>query len=106
VGEVLLCPRPLGLLSIGGGALSALRAVFRGAETPIFAGPAGVTYHPFADAGQGGCVVQNFNDADADVTITVPLAPGKHLRFTVVLRFRIPARGRVWVHPAEEGRAR
>ena len=124
VGEVLLCPRPLGLLSIGGGALSALRAVFRGADAPIFAGPAGVTYHPFADAGQGGCVVQNFNDADADVTITVPLAPGKHLRFTdrfsgrpiasrpdtsqdtVVLRFRIPARGRVWVHPAEEGRAR
>jgi len=123
VGEVLLCPRPLGLLSMQGAALSVLRAAFGGAEGPIFAGPAGVTYHPFAGAGQGGCVVQNFNDADVDVTITIPLAPGKRLRFadrfsgrtiasragrsqdTVVLRFRIPARGRVWVHPAEEAGA-
>jgi len=124
VGEVLLCPRPLGLLSMQGTALSALRAAFRSAETPIFAGPAGVTYHPFADAGQVGCVVQNFNDADADVTITVSLASGKRLRFTdrfsgrtiafrpgesrdaTVLHFRIPARGRVWLHPTEEAGAR
>ncbi|MBN2131432.1 MAG: hypothetical protein JW741_18165, partial [Sedimentisphaerales bacterium] len=69
-------------------------------------------------------VVQNFNDADADVTITVPLAAGKRLGFTdrfsgrtiasrpgrsqdaTVLHFPIPARGRVWVHPTEEAGAR
>ena len=72
VGEVLLCPRPLGLLSLGGPALAALRTAFNGGEPSILEGPASVTYHPFAGAPVGACVIQNFNDTAVDVSLILP----------------------------------
>ena len=88
VGEVLLCPRPLGLLSLDGPPLAALRKAFRGATSPIFDSPSGVTFHPFSATGDAGFMVQNFNAQEASVT-----AGTRHVT--------IPARGRVWVQDAQ-----
>ncbi len=111
-GEVLLCPRPLGLLEINGPALSTLRTAFGGAA---FEGPSCVTYHPFGPAGSGNCVIQNFNETAVNVTVAVRIQGDKPGRFVdgfsgqpigaraaksdsrVILNLSIPARGRVWV---------
>ncbi len=112
VGEVLLCPRPLGLLGINGPTLSTLREAFGGTT---FDGPGCVTYHPFASAGSGNCVIQNFNDEAVNVTVTVNIQKDKSNKFIevfsqkqipirttksqkqIVLRLSIPARSRVWL---------
>jgi hypothetical protein len=112
VGEVLLCPKPLGLLDIQGPALSTLRETF---GNTAFEGPSCVTYHPFGPAGSGNCVIQNFNDKAVNVTVTVQIQKNKPGRFVdgfagqplaartvqsdshIILDLSIPARGRVWV---------
>ena len=94
VGEVLLCPRPLGLLAMHGPALSALRNVFgnrmitdNDAITPpqvwipAFDGPSCVTFHPFGSSASGSCVIQNFNDETVNVVITIRIRGGKPNRF-------------------------
>ncbi|MEN6575850.1 MAG: hypothetical protein ABFD90_05855 [Phycisphaerales bacterium] len=48
VGEVLLCPRRLGLLALDGSPLDGLRAAFRDAGGLSLAGPSCVTLHPFS----------------------------------------------------------
>ena len=125
VGEVLLCPRQLGLLDMYGSALSAFRAIFGNylirendktiipkSSHPILDGPACVTIHPFAN---GDCVVQNFNDEQVNVTVTLNLQDKKAKRFIdgftkkrilvrtadskgkTSLNLLIPARDRVWI---------
>ena len=125
VGEVLLCPRPLGLLDMAGYALSAFREIFGNRMIadnnktimpkpliPFLDGPACVTIHPFDDA---NCVVQNFNDEQVKVTVTVQIQENKSNRFidgftkkpvpartansksTASLDLLIPARGRIWI---------
>ncbi len=123
VGEVLLCPRPLGLLDMQGPALSALREAFGNGSASLaelgistFDGPACVTFHPF---GSQSCVIQNFNETAVNVTITVRIQGDKSDRFVdgfsgqpiairgakpdgrVILDLSIPARGRVWVQHAD-----
>jgi hypothetical protein len=88
VGEVLLCPRPLGLLSLEGPPLAALRKAFRGTTGPVFDGPSGVTFHPFSAVIDAGCMVQSFNAQEAHVTVDMR-------------NLTIPARGRVWVREAQ-----
>ncbi|MEK7996889.1 MAG: hypothetical protein AAB403_24055, partial [Planctomycetota bacterium] len=85
VGEVLLCPRPLGLLDMQGPALSALREAFgngatslEGSGIPAFDGPSCVTFHPF---GSQSCVIQNFNDKAVNITVTVHIQKEKPGRF-------------------------
>jgi hypothetical protein len=125
VGEVLLCPRPLGLLDMHGPALSTFRAIFgnyllRGNDKtiipkhllPILDGPSCVTIHPFAN---GDCVLQNFKEEQVKVTVTLKLRDNKSKRFidgftkkripirtadsndNVSLSLLIPARDRVWI---------
>jgi hypothetical protein len=118
VGEVLLCPRPLGLVSLTEPALTAFRAAFAGGRGSVFGGPAGVTYHPFANTVSQACVIQNFNDEAVNVSVVV--APEQiHLidRFSGVpmsaragrvgggvrMTVTVPARGRIWVHPTAPG---
>ena len=110
VGEVLLCPRPLGLLEINGPALSALREAFGGTT---FEGPSCVTYHPFGSAGSGSCVIQNFNDKAVNVTVNIekdksnefvdafskkpiPVRTTESKTHTA-LDLTIPARSRIWI---------
>jgi hypothetical protein len=126
VREVLLCPRPLGLLGMAGSALSTFRAIFGDYfieeddkilvpkySLPILDGPSCVTIHSFAN---GDCVVQNFNDGETKVTVTIQHSDNKSGRFidgfadkpipttkvvkskgTVSLDLLIPARDRVWI---------
>jgi len=112
VGEVLLCPRPLGLLEMQKPALSILREAF---GSTAFDGPACVTYHPFDSFASGNCVIQNFNDEAVKVTLTIPIQENRPGRFVeafssrpiatrpagsqnnIALDLSIPARGRVWV---------
>jgi hypothetical protein len=94
VGEVLLCPRPLGLLAMQGPALSALRNVFGNhmatdndamapsqLRLPAFDGPSCVTFHPFGPSASGSCVIQNFNDKAVNVTVAFRIREGKPHRF-------------------------
>jgi hypothetical protein len=94
VGEVLLCPRPLGLIAMQGQALSALRNVFGNHSTidndavtppklqlPAFDGPGCVTFHPFGPSAYGSCVIQNFNDEAVNVTVTIRIRQGRPHRF-------------------------
>jgi hypothetical protein len=83
VGEVLLCPRDLDLLSMGEDTLSRLRAVFCGgfpgkagprlaegrARAGLARGPSGVTFHPFSATSDDGFVIQNFNVTQEDVNV-------------------------------------
>ena len=121
VGEVLLCPRPLGLLSLSEPALKGFRMAFTGGKRPVFAGPPSMTYHPFAGADRGACVVQNFNDEAVDVSLIVPAdrvrlvdrflgrpisAWAERVDDAVRLTFTIPARNRVWVQPTADDAVR
>ena len=106
VGEVLLCPRPLGLVAMQGQALAALRNVFGNRSTidndaitpskfqlPAFDGPGCVTFHPFGPSAYGSCVIQNFNDEAINVTVTICIREGKSHRFVEVFTGkRIPIR--------------
>jgi len=116
VGEVLLCPRPLGLLEINGPALVALRKAF-GVTT--FNGPSCVTYHPFNSAGSGECVIQNFNGEAVNISISVNIEKNKSNKFfeafsqkpilvrtnesksQITLDLTIPSRSRVWIRGIE-----
>jgi hypothetical protein len=115
VGEVLLCPRPLGLLEMREPALSTLRDAF---GSTAFAGPGCVTYHPFGSLASGSCIIQNFNSRAVHVTVTLASEAGRPGQFveafsgksvlvrpagsrgSITLDLPIPARGRVWVRPA------
>ncbi|MBN1507034.1 MAG: hypothetical protein JW955_09315 [Sedimentisphaerales bacterium] len=122
VGEVLLCPRRLGLLSLDGPPLSSLRAVFGSSVVgTIHDGPSGVTFHPFSGSGGLDFVLQNFNARDVSVSIRVAVEPdasigfmdrftGRRLPFHTTdsrvageVELTIPARGRAWVQEASRG---
>ena len=116
VGEVLLCPKSLGLLGMKCPALPALRKAF-GVTT--FYGPACVTYHPFDSASPGNCVIQNFNDEMVNVAISIDIEKnkpnkfieafsGKSLSFRstksddrIVLSMSVPARNRLWIRSVD-----
>lgn len=119
VGEVLLCPRPLGLLALNGEPLRALRAAFRSEQDVMFDGPSCVTWQPLQDSDAGNCVVQNYSEHAVQVTLTVPLRGGQPARFrdvftgevvagrnsaantSATLDVTLPARGRVWIRKEE-----
>ncbi len=118
VGEVLLCPRPLGLPALDGVPLSALRRAFRGATGPAFDGPSGVTFHPLSGSSERGFVVQNFNTREVNVTTCMRVETSRPVGFTdrfsgkrlpfravdsgaaIVLDLTVPAKGRTWIQEA------
>lgn len=115
VGEVLLCPRPLGLLDLDGPPLHALRSVFADTTGTIHDGPSRVTLHPFSGSDGCGFVVQNFNPRDVTVGVSLAVEPGRNVEFTdrftgkpvssrttdsgatIHVDLTVPARGRAWV---------
>jgi hypothetical protein len=116
VGEVLLCPKPLGLLDINGPALSTLRKAFGITNFDVFSC---VTYHPFGPADSGNCVIQNFNDEAVNISISVNIEKNKSNKFfeafsqkpilvrtnesksQMTLDLTIPSRSRVWIRSTE-----
>ncbi len=134
VGEVLLCPRPLGLLTMQDPALSVLRSVFGNHLTtnndalrpsqlrlPAFDGPSCVTFHPFS--ADGSCVIQNFNNKAVNVTMTIRIQDDKPNQFVeafagkpipvhsavsknhIALHLLVPPRGRAWVRRVDDNTA-
>lgn len=115
VGEVLLCPRPLGILALAGEPLLTLRAAFRGDNDAVFEGPSCVTWHPLTGINGGNHVVQNFNDHDVQVKLTLPWPAGRAVHISdefagqhvdneksahntrATVSVTVPARGRVWL---------
>ena len=116
VGEVLLSPRPLGLLAISGQPLRALRRVFHYQSAPTLDADSCVTLHPIQQNGGKDYVIQNFNDRAVRVRLTLKRPAGKQPDFRdaftgellssnsadsameLTLDFGVPARGRIWVH--------
>jgi hypothetical protein len=119
VGEVLLSPRPLGLLDMAGPALETLRAAFRQPPDPVLQGPSCVTLHPLACPGGDAesYVLQNFNPTAVSVALNVARPgrqqhkfedgfTGKHLtggeakaKDRTTIHLVLPPRDRVWVRP-------
>ena len=115
VGEVLLCPRPLGLLAMNGQPLQALRAAFRDQDAAVFQGPSCVTLHPLQGSSAESYLIQNYNKRPVQVTLTVQIRAGQSARFrdaftrqvvscrvsppgtSTTLDVAIAARGRVWI---------
>ncbi len=118
VGEVLLAPRPLGLLAISGRPLRTIRDAFRGRSAPVLDVPSCVTLHPLNDHGGGDYVIQNFNNTDVQGTLTLTCLAGRRPQYRdaftgktlaanraereteLTIELAIPARGRIWVQRA------
>lgn len=119
VGEVLLCPKPLGLLDLDGPPLDRLRTVFNDQEHQgwSISGPTGVTFHPFSNSDKTGFVLQNFNDQEVNIIVTRVATEVQTLEFIdqfslnriragatgpdgiMAFRVTLPARGRAWIQP-------
>lgn len=115
VGEVLLCPKPLDLLSMQGDPLARLREVFNGgfpeaaaprlaegqARAVIAHGPSCITFHPFSATSDDGFVIQNFNATQEDVNIVTRTdrnAPMEFVdRFSGRVLFASPVADLPWV---------
>jgi len=105
VGEVLLSPRPLGLLELEGSALNDVRAAFHAPNAPTFEGPTRVTMHVLDN---WDIVLQNFNEDPVKIRLTLPHAFGNQFidgfsetkyetNDQSVVSVLIEARDRVWL---------
>lgn len=101
VGEVLLCPNPLGILEIPRPWVNKLREVFVGKKAQVSDAPARMAIQPF---GEGEIIVQNYNQ-QAD-SVTLDLNPGGYMDVISGkkmmadgdgLRIKIAGRSRVWL---------
>jgi hypothetical protein len=108
VGEVLLCPRPLGLLEIPQTWANTLRDVFLAAFGYDFNAPARVTLQPYGDA---GWLIHNYNretvhiDLGADGFkngITKDKCSGKQVEIQEGrVTMEIPPRSRIWLETGD-----
>jgi hypothetical protein len=101
VGEVLLCPNPLGILEIPRPWVNKLREVFAGEKGITLDAPSRMAIQPF---GVGQIMVQNYNQQVDSVTLD--LTPGQYVdvisgrKMTSDgdgLRVKLAGRSRVWV---------
>lgn len=101
VGEVLLCPNPLGILEIPRPWVNKLREVFVGEKEVASDAPSRVAIQPF---GEGEIMVQNYNQQADSVTLDlksggyVDVISGKKMRADGDgLKVKMAGRSRVWV---------
>ena len=104
--EVLLCPRPLGMMDLPRNWVNTIREAFTSQLDFSMDAPARVTSQPFGD---GEMMIQNYNEKE----ITVRLAHQGPVHFTEVLsgkelpvhkdtlEITIPPRSRAWLKPAK-----
>lgn len=102
VNEVLLSPRNLGLLDVPAAWARTMRRVFGGGGEVLTQAPTRVTLQPL---GSTGWVLQNYNTAPAEVTLSAAslgrltdgLTGALLLESGNELNYLIPPRSRVWV---------
>ena len=103
VGEVLLCPRPLGLIEIPQTWAKSLRDVFISPFDYDFNAPTRVALQPYGDF---GWVIHNYNRETTHVDLSLPNLKdgiikdkfsGKEINISDgIINMEIPARSRVW----------
>ena len=104
VGEVLLCPRPLGMLNLPASWANLIREVFNSKLGIAMEAPTRVALQPF---GEQEIMVQNYNDGEINAKITVDQAQKFIDVFTGqplavidgVINLPMPSRSRVWMKP-------
>jgi hypothetical protein len=102
VGEVLLSPRQLGIYDMPRDWANTLRAALQLPDLPVMDAPARVSFQQLSD---GSFVIQNYNQAPAEVKIALKQEGKLRDRFdgkemTIKenrLTVTIPARSRVWI---------
>ena len=104
VGEVLLCPRQIGLLELPKSWVNQIRSTFNAEESLIADAPSRVTFQQLAD---GSFVVHNYNQEPKDILINNPNAYQYFDGFTgqpvsgkeSVIELKMPPRSRMWFKP-------
>ena len=104
VGEVLLCPRQLGLLELPKPWVNQIRSVFNSGENRILDAPSRVTWQQLGD---GSFMVHNYNQENTTVVIDNQNASkyfdgfdGEPISGTDrEIRLNVPPRSRVWLKP-------
>jgi hypothetical protein len=102
VGEVLLCPRQLGLLELPKPWVNQIRSVFNSGENGILDAPSRVT---FQQLGDGSFVVHNYNQENTPVIFENSNGRGYFDGFTNVtisgidkeIRLNMAPRSRIWL---------
>ena len=106
VGEVLLCPRPLGMLDIPEKWVNTIRNVFNSRLGLKMESPTRVTYQPF---GINECMIQNYSEKKVEVSIDfkdikelINVFTGQKLHVNEGnVTIELPARSRIWLKPHE-----
>jgi hypothetical protein len=101
VGEVLLCPRQLGLLEVPNYWANQIRLAFHVEESVILDAPARVTFQQLAD---GSFVLHNYNQSKTWVEIQLPKKAKWIDRFTgntlktegKLVKLEMTPRSRIW----------
>jgi hypothetical protein len=104
VGEVLLCPRPLGLLEVPQGWANTIRQAFNHPLNLDLKAPARVALQPL---GNSGWVIHNYNTAAVNITLTADgidgqtfsdgFSGGKITAEGKILTLKMEARSRIWL---------
>ena len=103
VGEVLLCPRQIGLIELPQQWMNTIRSVFANDHTPILDAPSRVTFQILNDSSY---VVHNYNQQKASIEIQLKNIPGNMIDgFTGdtlpvngnALKIEMDLRSRIWI---------
>lgn len=101
-GEVLLCPRPLGLVEIPDGWTNIIRSAFNEPLKIKFEAPVRVTFQPFGDH---EVMIQNYNLRPVQVRLVIEdsyeyyngLNGSPIIKERSALKMDLPARSRIWI---------
>jgi hypothetical protein len=108
VGEVLLPPRPLGILELPRSAVNIVRKAFNSSLTFALDAPARVVMQPF---GEANMVVHNYTASPQDIQVGFKVRAANGLRDRLggnnlpvsdgPVSLTLPPRSRVWLAPAQ-----
>lgn len=107
MGELLLCPRPLGILDINENWANTIRNAFIEQLSFRMDAPPRVTFQPF---GNHDFMIQNYNKEEVKVILTLPAENSYTDVFSGInykpgnsrIQLVMPARSRIWLIPGEK----
>lgn len=102
VGEVLLCPRQLGLLELPKPWINIMRSAFRSEEHPVIDAPSRVSMQQLSDR---SIIIHNYNQESTAVNIQLSRAAGYMDGFTGKsipaegneIKLEMAPRSRIWI---------
>ncbi|MCO5235977.1 MAG: hypothetical protein M9933_06875 [Chitinophagaceae bacterium] len=104
VGEVLLCPRQIGLIELPRNWINTIRSVFSDDDIPVMDAPSRITFQKLGD---GSYVVHNYNQQKTNVVIQMKAGSSWKDKFTGdpipaegnTLKLEMNPRSRIWIQP-------